>query len=64
MRTYIKKKYDFPKWRNKVDHMSDQQVWSIYQSMVKKQKAKEKAEQENHQITIDEFMNELWRDKK
>ena len=55
-RTWLKKQYPNDTWARKVDKMSDRQVYAIWQSIDRKQKAAAKAEAENHQLTLDEWV--------
>lgn len=62
MRTKLKEAYPGREWKRKVDRMPDRQVWSIWDSMQKREKKKKAAEQMDilhHQYTVDEWLKAL-----
>ena len=60
MRTKLKETYPGREWKRKVDRMPDRQVWSIWDSMQKREKKKKEQEKMDilhHQYTIDEWLS-------
>ena len=57
MRGFVAEQYPGIKWKEKVRHMSEEQIVAIYYSMVnrKNKQTKSKKEESYHQMTISEY---------
>ena len=62
IRTKLKEAYPGREWKRKVDRMPDRQVWSIWDSIQKREKKKKEQAQNDilhHQYTVDEWLKAL-----